>query len=131
MLFEMSGFILADFLDQHATPRGSHTGVRLKIIREKGDAVLIENFEQKPVGKFDRGQTPANSFHEDRVTNVAENSSVGRAHSCDDIGDQPVIRQPGMNWRDHGFVGFRRLFAPVTGPKILSDHLGRCRDRCN
>ena len=71
VLLEMSRVAFTDFLHQRAVLGRSHTGARLKIIGKKRNAVLIENFEQKPVGKIDRGQTPANSFYEDRVANVA------------------------------------------------------------
>ena len=128
VLLEMPDLVLADLLDQHATFGGGRAGVWLKIIREKRNAVLIEHLEQEPIGEFDRGQASANSFHEDRVTNVAEDRPVGRAHCGHDIGDQTLVRQSWMHWRNNCFVRSGRLLAPVTGPEVLTDHLWRGRD---
>src|SRR4029077_17706088 len=130
MLLKVSGFVLTDLINQEAALR-CHAGIRLEIIHEKCGAVLIEDLKEEPIGKFDSGQSPANSFDQHRVANVAENCPVRRADCSHDIGDEPIIRQPRMNWRHNGFVGGSRLLPPVTGPKVLPNHLRGSRNRCN
>src|SRR5437868_8948648 len=76
MLLEVTEFVLPDFIDQSAALGGSHIGVGLKIICEKRDAVLIEYLKAKTIGKFDCRQAATNSFHQDRVANIAENCPI-------------------------------------------------------
>src|SRR5436190_23462931 len=131
MLLEMADFVLTDFVDQPAALGGSHIGIWLKIVCEKRDAVLVEYVKTKPVGKFDCRQPATDSFYQDRVANIADNRPVGRPDRANDVGDQPVIREPRMHRRHNGSVGSSGLVAPLIAAEILTDHLWRSRDGCN
>src|SRR5215217_1360004 len=131
MFLEVADLVFPDFLDQRAALGGSQIGIRPKIICEKRDAVLIKYFKAKAVGKFDCRQAATNSFHQDRVANVAENCPVRRADRTHNVGNQPIIRKPRMDRRHNRSVRRSRLFAPLTSTKILTDSLRCSRYGCD
>ncbi len=89
----MPAFALADLFYQSAISLGrSRCRIRLEIVGEKRSAVLIQHLEKEPIGKLNRGQAPANPFHQDGDSNVAQDGPVWRAHCADDIGDRSVVR---------------------------------------
>ena len=61
MVLEVSDFVLADLIHQQAT-LGRYHRIWFKIVREKQRAILIEHLEREAIWKFDRRQSPANSF---------------------------------------------------------------------
>ena len=91
-------------------------------------SLLVEDLKNESIGKFDGGQSLANSFYKNGVANESKNRAVRRPNSGDNVGDETAIGEPRMNRGYDRLVRCSRFFTPVTRPKVLADQFGRRRD---
>src|SRR5712691_10371008 len=83
---------------------------------------LIENLTYRLIGEFNRGESAANSFHQHRNSEVADNRFVRGPHRANNVCRHTFVGETWMNRRSVSAVCGVGCLPPETRAEIFSYH---------